>query len=255
MNTERKLDLLQQQIDEAKDGTPDDFSLWRQKTGVVLRNVLGDANPLYASFTSVQYSLSIFSENTPQTVFDQARIRGVKQAIAILKAAKTEVELTGGIPERGEGPASTGDRIFVVHGHNEARKHEVARVLRGLTGNEPVILHEQASQGRTIIEKFEDHAADVAFAVVIATGDDIGRAASGTEEHPRARQNVILELGFFFGALGRARVALVYEEGVERPSDIDGIIRIPLDEAGGWKLLLARELEGSGVGIDWSALR
>jgi len=90
---------------------------------------------------------------------------------------------------------------------------------------------------------------------VIATADDIGRVANSTDEAPRARQNVIFELGFFFGALGRSRVALLYEEALERPSDTDGIVRVQLDGAGGWKLLLARELDAAGVGVDWTALR
>jgi predicted nucleotide-binding protein len=122
-----------------------------------------------------------------------------------------------------------------------------------------VILHEQANEGRTLIEKFEDHAADAAYAVVLATGDDVGRSAACEADDepltPRARQNVVFELGFFFGSLGRAKVALLYEEGIERPSDTDGIARIPLDAAGGWKLLLARELDNAGIGVDWSALR
>lgn len=117
-----------------------------------------------------------------------------------------------------------------------------------------MILHEQANEGRAIIEKFESHAADAAYAVVIATADDVGWAKDADTERPRPRQNVILELGFFFGRLGRARVALLYEEGVERPSDIDGVLYVPLDAAGAWKPALARELKAAGVGVDPSGL-
>ncbi len=143
----------------------------------------------------------------------------------------------------------------MVHGHDEARKHELARFLRAATGNEPVILHEQANAGGTVLEKFEAYAADAGYAVVIATGDDVGRAAASVTDQPRARQNVVFELGFFFGALGRPRVALLYEDGVEIPSDISGLVRIPLDPAGAWKMLLAREMDSAGIGIEWSALR
>lgn len=97
-------------------------------------------------------------------------------------------------------------RIFVVHGHNEAARETVARFLERV-GFEPVILHEQPNKGRTIIEKFESYA-DVGFAVVLLTADDVGGRDSveGASLKARARQNVILELGYFLGKLGRARL-------------------------------------------------
>jgi predicted nucleotide-binding protein len=249
----RKIQLIDQQITEANNGDPQDFNVWRETTAVVLRTVLGDTSPLYVSFREIQYGLSMFSTSTPAEAWERARTRGVSEAIAILKAARTEVELTGGSPEA-SAPA-IGNKIFIIHGHSEARKHEVARVVSHLTKNEPVILHEQANEGRTILEKFEFHAAEAGYAIAIATADDIGRAKSSATELPRARQNVIFELGFFFGALGRQRAALLYESGVERPSDLDGLVHIQLDDSGGWKLLLARELDNAGIGVEWSALR
>ena len=255
MDNGRKLELLQQQIDEANSGRPSDFSLWRQRTDVTLRNVLGDANPLYESFTEISYGLSIWTSDTPDSAWEQAEAGGVRQAVAILEAAKLEVELSGGSPQPAKGVPGGGQSVFVVHGHDEARKHEAARFLAACTGSEPVILHEQPNSGATIIEKFERHAADAGFAVVLGTADDVGFAHGHEgDAQPRARQNVIFELGFFFGALGRKRVALLYEPSIERPSDIDGIVRIPLDEAGAWKMLLARELNSAGIGVDWSAL-
>jgi predicted nucleotide-binding protein len=255
MDRVRKIQLLAQQIEDARNGQPEDFDLWRQRTEVVLRNVVGDANPLYTSFGKVKYTLSAWTSSTPKSAFDQARIRGVRQAIAVLEAAKIEVDLSGGTPEPSSGAIATGTAVFIVHGRDEARKHEVARFLRSSTGREPVILHEQSNSGRTVIEKFEEHASQAAYAVVIATGDDLGRAVDEQTDRPRARQNVIFELGFFFGALGRSKVALLYVEEVERPSDIDGLVRISLDAAGAWKMLLARELDSAGIGIDWTALR
>lgn len=254
VDTERKIELLQQQIDEAAGGDPEDFTLWRERTGVVLRNVVGDANALYKSFEEVRYSLSAWSTSTPQSRFDAARRAGVRHAISILEAAKIDVELSGGAPQPAPGTRAIGASVFVVHGRDEARKHEMARFLAKVTGREPVILHEQSNHGQTLIEKFVQHASDAAYAVVIATGDDRGRAKGDTQDQARARQNVVFELGFFFGALGRERVALLYEEDIERPSDLDGLVRIPLDPAGGWKLLLARQLAAAGVGIQWDAL-
>ena len=141
------------------------------------------------------------------------------------------------------------NRVFVVHGHDEAARETVARFLEGL-GLEPVILHEQANRGRTIIEKFEDHA-DVAFAVVLLTPDDEGRLGDGKSElNPRARQNVILELGFFLGKLGRKQVCSLVKGDVETPSDYDGVVYTKLDDSNGWKMKLVQELKAARFDVD-----
>jgi predicted nucleotide-binding protein len=143
-----------------------------------------------------------------------------------------------------------GDSIFVVHGQNETRKEAVARYLEKIAPLNVIILHERPNAGRTIIEKFEDYAAKAAYAVVILTGDDEGRLLGSGDYNPRARQNVIYEFGFFCGQLGRSRVAVLYEAGVERPSDIEGVAYLALDDAGAWRALLARELLDAGIEID-----
>lgn len=140
--------------------------------------------------------------------------------------------------------------IFVVHGHARAALHEAVRVLERGTGREVIVLHEQANAGRTILEKFEDHASSAAFAVVLLTGDDEGGVSSAGALRPRGRQNVIFELGFFFGKLGRHRVAVLLESGVEKPSDIDGLVYITIDVGGAWKMDLARELESAGIEVN-----
>jgi predicted nucleotide-binding protein len=144
------------------------------------------------------------------------------------------------------------NRVFVVHGHDSKAKEEVARFLSRL-GLEPVILHEQPNKGRTIIEKFEDHS-DVGFAVVLLTPDDLGGLNESTPQLvPRARQNVVLELGFFFAKLRRARVCALYTRNIELPSDISGIAYIPFDGEG-WQLALARELKAAGLDVDMNNL-
>ena len=141
-------------------------------------------------------------------------------------------------------------KVFVVHGHNDALKTSVARLLERLQ-LEPIILHEQPNLGRTIIEKFVDHS-DVAFAVVLLTSDDKGGKFKDdpSSYRPRARQNVILELGYFMGKLSRKRVVAVYQQDVEIPSDYTGVLFIPHDEGGIWQLLLSKELKASGISID-----
>jgi predicted nucleotide-binding protein len=141
-------------------------------------------------------------------------------------------------------------QIFIVHGHNDHVKIDVARTLEKL-GLEPVILSEQPSQGQTVIEKFELHS-NVGFAVVLLTGDDLGRIKTAVidEDKYRARQNVILELGYFIGKLGRSNVFPMYEDGVEFPSDLHGIIYNSIDEAKTWKFKLVRELKAAGYKVD-----
>lgn len=147
----------------------------------------------------------------------------------------------------------TNREIFIVHGHDNAAKEAIARFVEKLHLT-PVILHEHPSEGRTIIEKFEDHS-DVGFAVVLMTPDDVGASKKDQDNlAPRARQNVILELGFFLGKLGRKRVCALYKKDVEIPSDYKGVLFVPMDETNGWQLKLAREIKAAGVSIDLNNL-
>lgn len=142
-----------------------------------------------------------------------------------------------------------GRDVFIVHGHDEATKEAVARFLQRLDLN-PIILHEQPNAGRTIIEKFETYA-NVGFAVVLLTPDDVGTSREKPGDlSPRARQNVIFEMGYFVGRLGRRRVCVLYKEGVELPSDVEGLLYVPWDEKGAWRLHLAREIKASGIDVD-----
>jgi predicted nucleotide-binding protein len=139
--------------------------------------------------------------------------------------------------------------IFIVHGHDEAAKHEVARFIENL-GLRAVILHEQADMGRTIIEKFEDHS-DVGFAVILLTPDDIGGSQDQAAKHrSRARQNVIFELGFFVGKLGRRKVCALRKGDIEIPTDYLGVLYVPMDENGAWKLQLSKEIKQAGIEVD-----
>jgi predicted nucleotide-binding protein len=151
-----------------------------------------------------------------------------------------------------ERPAAAGERVFVVHGHDAGKRDEVARLLERL-GLNATILSEQANAGLTLIEKFESHAGEVAFAVVVLTGDDEGGPPGGPYR-ARGRQNVVLELGFFYGRLGRGRVCLLYEADVELPSDIAGVAYVQFDASGAWKMLLARELRQAGLPVDMNRL-
>jgi predicted nucleotide-binding protein len=143
-------------------------------------------------------------------------------------------------------------KVFIVHGHDEALKQKVARFLEKLN-LEPIILHEQASMGKTIIEKFE-HYSDVAFAVILLTADDFGGAKNSKTQNHRARQNVVFEFGYCVGKLGRNKFCALVEDGVEQPSDINGVVYVSIDEGGAWKQKLAQEMKSVGLTVDMNKL-
>lgn len=145
-------------------------------------------------------------------------------------------------------------RVFVVHGHDDGAKTIVAYTL-GKLQLEPIILHEQASGGRTLMEKLMHYTDDVAFAVVILTPDDVGTSrVLPSDLKPRARQNVILELGLLIGKLGRERVCALVKGDVERPSDIAGVVYVDMDDRGAWTAELGRELRNVQIDADLNRL-
>ncbi len=149
-----------------------------------------------------------------------------------------------------EGSDTEKGNVFIVHGHNDYTKEMIADFLKEL-GLRPIILHEQPNKGRTIIEKFEDHSSNAEYAVVLLTPDDVGALKSESNQlSPRARQNVVFEMGHFFGSLGRGKVCALLCPDVERPSDIDGIVYIILDKDNNWKHELTRELKAAGLNVE-----
>jgi len=150
----------------------------------------------------------------------------------------------------GSGAIDDDRRIFVVHGHG-LHKDVVARTLSTL-GLQPIILLEQPGAGQTLIEKFEHHA-DARYAIVVLAADDVGGKV-GEEQERRARQNVIFELGYFVGKLGRGRVCVLYQSGVQIPSDYLGVEYVIYDESDAWKIKLARELKHAGYPTNVEAL-
>lgn len=142
--------------------------------------------------------------------------------------------------------------VFIVHGHNEAIKQTVARILEK-QNLKPVILNEQTDNGLTIIEKLEKYS-DVSFAIVLLTYDDFGNVKNIEEKKKRARQNVIMELGYFFAKLGRKNVLALYEKEVELPSDFSGILYTQLDDGDNWKYKMGKELKAAGFDFDLNHL-
>ena len=177
------------------------------------------------------------------------RMTSIRQQLSLFEEPSTSKEAPSSGRERVD--RSHSRDVFIVHGHDTGRKDEVARFIDHI-GLKPVVLHEQPNSGRTLIEKFERHASEVGYAIVLLTADDKGGRADGSSQAARARQNVVFELGFFFGRLGRDRVTVLYEKGVEQPSDVNGIAYVALE--GDWKLQLVKELTGAGLEIDYAKL-
>lgn len=118
--------------------------------------------------------------------------------------------------------------IFIVHGHDTLARIELKDYLQNTLGfPAPVILAELPDCGRTIIEKFEEQADQADIVFVLLTPDDFN-----DENQARARQNVIFELGYFIGKMGRksGRVILLSKGNLDIPSDLSGILRIDIGQ-------------------------
>jgi len=169
-------------------------------------------------------------------------LRKLVQKTDLLKTNAPEVRVN--VAEEVEREKS---EVFIVHGHDDLAKVETARFIEQL-GFKPIILHEKASGGQTIIEKIESHS-NVGFGVVLYTPCDIGaKTGNETELKHRARQNVVFEHGFLIGKIGRKNVSALVKGDVETPNDISGVVYIQM--ASDWKLELAKELRNSGYSVD-----
>lgn len=151
-------------------------------------------------------------------------------------------------------PQSLGKEVFIVHGRDDGTKETIARFVEKLD-LKATILHEQPNEGRTIIEKLENCADRAGFAIVLLTPDDVGTLKNNVngQSEPRARQNVVFELGYFIGKLGREKVCPIFKGKIKKPSDIDGVIYVPMDSED-WKLKLGQEMKNAGFPIDMNKI-
>ena len=145
------------------------------------------------------------------------------------------------------------NRVFIVHGHDSNTRNEAELLVKQL-GFEPVVLFKQPNMGDTIIEKLLRESSEAAFAIVLYTKCDEGKAVEEANLKPRARQNVVFEHGLMCGLLGRKRVVALVEEGVEIPGDLSGVVYITLDNAQRWQFDVAREMKASGLAVDLNKL-
>lgn len=147
-------------------------------------------------------------------------------------------------------------KVFISHVHDEKAITTLAEFIEN-SGLKPVILDQQPSKGQTIIDKFEEQADEADFAIVLLTPDDVGSSKATGKRKPRARQDVIFELGYLLGGLGSQRVCALYKEGVELPSGICDVAYVPMDSADAWKLKLSQGMRKAGlpVNMSWGQLK
>lgn len=148
-------------------------------------------------------------------------------------------------------PVSKMKNIFIVHGRDEEALVDLELFCRQRTNAEVTVLQNQVNKGETIIEKLLRHFnSETDYCVVLLTPDDLGKGANDPKLMPRARQNVILELGFAMGVIGRNRIAILCDPSIEIPSDILGLGYIEYrrdtkDQS--WKFRLYDEFLDAGV--------
>lgn len=237
------------------------FDRWRHVTETALRRLYTTEEPAAQFTRAAGHIFRFIGQSDDQTFAYQRDVipKGVNKLVGFVDAleyveAPDEVEAVAAPQVE---PVIFSNSVFVVHGRDEGMRESVARVLDQL-GFDPIILAEQPNQGATLIEKFERNALDVGFAVVLLSPDDYGRNPEDAEvpaEPNRARQNVVLELGYFMGSLGRPRVVALYKDGTELPSDIHGLAYVPFDVGGAWKFNLAQELSAAGYDVDYNRLK
>ena len=194
----------------------------------------------------------------PENKIQQGYLASVKDGIALLTEAVAYLERrqseclaepavsTESAP-RQQAILSSKD-VIVIHGRDTLARPAVERVLK-LAGLNPIVLHEQPNGGQTLIRQLEKFGIAGGFAVVVATPDDVG-GVSRKDLRPRAKQNVIGEMFWFAGRLGRERVFVLLQGDTEMPSDIAGIGYTAMDNRGAWKTALCDAMQDAGYSID-----
>lgn len=191
--------------------------------------------------TTLEFRVSEFQKEMKKYILN---LESIKERIPLFKEPEKTQQISSPTVH------VNSKKVFIVHGHDNEVKETVARFIEKL-GLVAVILHEQYNGGKTIIEKLERDSSDIAYAIVLLTPDDYGHPKDFPDQSKlRARQNVILELGYFMGLIGRDRVAGLIKSDIEIPTDFQGVCYINLDANGAWRLMLAKEMKAAGINID-----
>lgn len=225
-----------------------EFQAWKTKAERFLINKFGQDSYEHRVFSKTYFSAISFSRDVSYGEKVGACKKGLEKTKAIFLTYLEDLNANTTATTTLENNKNY-DKVFIVHGHDGEMKNSVARIIAE-QGIKPIILSEQANQGRTIIEKFEDYS-DVGGAICLFTADDIGKAKNDSSDNTRARQNVVLETGYFMGKLGRNRTVILADEGIEMPSDLSGVV---YTDTTNWQVDLLKELKTMGYAVDFNKL-
>lgn len=231
----------------------------QRKAEMIIRNIFGISSKYLEDLGDISFYPSVYPASPEYYLESWA---GGKSSMSnLITTMRDELTIFGDQTKlvdsiRRPDRIGVNTKVFIVHGHDETMKVSAARTVEKL-GLVPIILHEKPNQGRTVIEKFADYA-DVEFAVVLLSPDDLAVPSTESPEklRPRARQNVIFEMGYFIGKLGRERVVALYRavSEFELPSDYSGVLYVAYDNTGRWQFDLVRELSACGYNVDANRL-
>lgn len=224
-----------------------EYRSWINEINIFSQRHLSNRHPLYS-----EISYACTHQNLPSTF---KNLMGYLQTL-LNDNEFWSTDYSNSINRTDQGVAETThmkDKVFIVHGHDKEAIAETALTLER-AGFEAIILHEQPDIGNTIIEKIEKHT-DVAYAVILYTPCDLGRAKEELEDKYRARQNVVFEHGYLMGKLGRDHVAALVKGNIETPGDLGGIVYIPMDPDGFWKVKLAKSMNAVNLNFDLNSIK
>jgi internalin A len=247
------LSRIREKFEEIYDSFPDEFKKNVSERAPIPQNPEVSVAYKHLLFLEERGEEFYFPEGLDEQVSVGKLLNGIESKTRRDERRKAEEirEDVGGQTENRKADKSK-KKVFIVHGHDGESKEKVARFVERME-LEAIILHEQASGGKTIIEKIEEYS-QVNFAIVLLTPDDVGGLAKNAESIlPRARQNVIAELGYMMARLGRDKICLL-NKGVEIPSDFHAIVCVELDDGDAWKIKLAQEMKKAGLEIDMNKL-
>ena len=251
------LDELVEKIAQLNFGDVEGKGALASTADLYARKFFGDNSQYIKRISKVNFSPIIYpcDTNTQRNCWEGGKTSLKNIVLTMKKELALDSDMNSAII-----PASAKKEtrdIFIVHGHDEAMKLDVARTIEKL-GYNSVILHEQPDKGRNVLVKLIEESDNCGFAIVLLSPDDYGYPVNADDSNrkTRARQNVVLELGYFMGKLRPDRVVVLYKDAsdFEIPSDFVGTLYKKYDESGSWKLEVARELKAAGFSVDANKL-
>lgn len=197
-----------------------DDPLFRQYVREIL-DLYNDAlgTNVYSQQIATEFNSSFGYRSSPS-------FKGVENILATLRASLTRLNRNPDLLVRKQAQEALRlkQNIFIVHGRDEAKRRELKDILKSEFRLNPIVLLEQPDKGcKTIIEKFEHYAQTCSYAIAVFTPDD--QVSFDSETYVQARPNVIYELGWFCGKLGRGSTMLLLKEGTSVFSDFGGILQ------------------------------